>query len=223
MAEIKIYGKPIHLFRYRSLGKNCEQEIDAIQSNYIYCSTYSKMNDPMEGAYDEDRITSIISNRFENKELIKLQISRIGIASFSETYDHETMWAHYADRFQGICVQYNFNSLLRGLEENIEFARMMYSEHAPVLNIDSYDIEEKSKNCLSSKTIKWSGEREWRMFSPSPGKISIRRNNPISKIYLGAKINTHDERQILEIGRELGIQISKMNLKKYSIDFKPIK
>ncbi len=31
----------------------------------------------------------------------------IGIACFTETYDNELMWAHYAHNYSGICIAYS--------------------------------------------------------------------------------------------------------------------
>jgi hypothetical protein len=56
----------------------------------------------------------------------------MGIASMSEVYDHEPMWAHYADQFAGMCVQYNLARLIKGLDRDIAITRMMYSEREPV-------------------------------------------------------------------------------------------
>jgi hypothetical protein len=61
MATIENYARPTWLYRYRSIGvglgnskegkKKLDEEMEALLGEYIYCSPYKKMNDPMEGFY----------------------------------------------------------------------------------------------------------------------------------------------------------------------------
>jgi hypothetical protein len=114
MADIKIYAKPPSLFRYRPLGAKTAREIDALIKGYIYCPAFSDMNDPMEGLYRLSVRFESNPNSAKSQTRVKKALERMGIASMSEVYDHEPMWAHYADQFQGMCVQYNLSRLLRG-------------------------------------------------------------------------------------------------------------
>lgn len=124
-AEIKIYAKPAHLHRYRPLGEYAKREIDALLNGYIYCPSYSDMNDPMEGAH---RMSARFLNAPESAKSqarVKYAFEKVGIASLSEVNDHEPMWAHYADEFQGMCVQYSLARLLHCLEDDIAITRML--------------------------------------------------------------------------------------------------
>lgn len=130
MADIQIYAKPSSLFRYRPLGDKAPRELTALVEGYIFCSSFAHMNDPMEGLY---RWSARFQNRPSETRVarIKAAFDEMGIASFSEVYDHEPMWAHYADQFKGMCVQYSLNRLLKGLDSDIAITRMMYSENEP--------------------------------------------------------------------------------------------
>ena len=57
--------------------------------------------------------------------------ARIGVCSFSEVCDYEMMWAHYADKFAGICVAYSLSRLLRHLDSEAFLVRMFYDETVP--------------------------------------------------------------------------------------------
>jgi hypothetical protein len=136
LATIETYAKPTWLYRYRSLRRpeaagdepadpaRLQRELDAIAQGYTYCATFKDMNDPMEGFYrasrrvrgdpDYDRFTD---NVFSEK-------LGLGIASFSETWNIELMWAHYADGFRGICITYPLTRLLDGLDDGHALSRV---------------------------------------------------------------------------------------------------
>jgi Protein of unknown function (DUF2971) len=127
MAEIKNYAIPRYLYRYRSLTK-FERELDSIENFYLYCSSYKNMNDPMEGFYSPSKVLE----KHPDLELVKTEIlsqkTKIGICSFCEVFNHELMWAHYANQFDGICIAYDFFKLRRVLSDQVSFSRIYYNE-----------------------------------------------------------------------------------------------
>ena len=95
MAEIAHYVEPRRLYRYRSL-EHIDRELLAIEEAYLFCSSYRELNDPMEGRYfSTKRLKS--SNKYSAiRSEILFNKRQIGICSFSEVYNNELMWAHYA-------------------------------------------------------------------------------------------------------------------------------
>ena len=223
VAEIKIYAKPSSLYRYRPLGIKADREFAALSSRHIYCPAFEDLNDPMEGLH---RISSSFANN-PNSEKSQVRVEstmqRMGIASFSEVHDHEPMWAHYADDFKGMCVQYSLNKLLKGLDRNTAITRMMYSESEPVLLNDSSMAVDRARLCLSSKTLRWSSEREWRVFQSEKGVATYGDDRVATRIYLGSRVCEQDELAAIAVGRELGIPVSKMAVSAYSISFNLIR
>lgn len=223
MADIKIYAKPPCLYRYRRLGEKTEQEITALIKGYIYCPTFSEMNDPMESSY---RISSRFqANPNSEKSRIRVQaaLGKVGIASMSEIHDHEPMWAHYADQFKGMCVQYSTNRLLKGLSKDIAITRMMYSEKEPVLLDDSSTSIDRARLCLSSKTVRWASEREWRIFKEERGEASYGDQKPITGILLGARISSQDEERVIDTCKMLNVPVAKMTIDAYKLKFNRIR
>jgi Protein of unknown function (DUF2971) len=220
MAELKIYAKPSSLYRYRTLGENAEREVRAIKDGYIYCPAYSAMNDPMEGLHR-------LSSRFaenprsaKSRTNIQEALEIMGIASMSEVNDHEPMWAHYADQFKGMCVQYSLNRLLRGLDASIAITRMMYSEIGPVLLDDRSNAVDRARLCLSSKTVRWAGEREWRLFRDNQGEARYKDMRTVTKIFLGSRVSMANEKLVRDTADTLDVSVVKMEIDAYSITFK---
>lgn len=144
----------------------------------------------------------------------------MGIASLSEVYDHETMWAHYADKFKGMCVQYSLARLLKGLSDEVALTRMLYSEREPVLLNDRSTARDRARLCLSSKTVRWSSEREWRLFKDDKGEASYGDVKAITKIFLGARVEPLDEEAVRDVARTLDVPVAKMAIDAYAITFK---
>lgn len=220
MAELKIYAKPSSLYRYRPLGSVAQREVKALLEGYIFCPAFSAMNDPMEGTY---RLSSRFAGNPKGQKSgpqVRAALERMGIASLSEVHDHEPMWAHYADQFKGMCIQYSLNRLLKGLDKNIAITRMMYSEKEPVLLDDKSDSSDRARLCLSSKTVRWANEREWRIFIASQGQANYRDLNTVTKIFLGSRVSDADESMVRDAVKGLGIPVAKMVIDSYSILFK---
>ena len=219
MAELKIYAKPSNLYRYRPLGSKAQRELQALTDGYIYCPAYSAMNDPMEGLH---RLSSRLSeNAGSEKSRLRVQaaMEKMGIASMSEVYDHEPMWAHYAEQFSGMCVQYSLNRLIKGLDRDIAITRMMYSEIEPVLLHDSSTSIDRARLCLSSKTVRWASEREWRLFKIAQGEAGYGAEKAVTKIFLGSRVSAADEALAREAGIKINVPVVKMQINAYTISF----
>lgn len=219
MAELKIYAKPSSLYRYRPLGLRAAREVEALVGNYIYCPAYSSMNDPMEGLHRLSSRFSKDPSSTKSRDRVVEAIEKMGIASMSEVSDHEPMWAHYADQFAGMCVQYSLNRLLKGLDDDVAITRMMYSEREPVLLKDRSDALDRARLCLSSKTVRWASEREWRLFRSEQGQARYSEAKTITRILLGSRVDPEAERIVRDAAQKLGVPVSKMRVEAYSLTF----
>jgi Protein of unknown function (DUF2971) len=221
MATIEAYAIPRHLYRYRSL-KNFARELEAIKSRYLYCARYSEMNDPMEGLYAPSKLLKKSSDSNDVLDAIRSKKIRVGICSFSEVFDHELMWAHYANRFGGICIAYDFYKLRKYLPARVTFSRVYYNEEAPEVARSKRrrNLEETAKRILSYKNYRWLYEREWRMFA-NVGKVYYRNVHCIARVYIGANVDINQKRRIERLLKELSIpcQIQEIDAYGYEMSF----
>lgn len=219
VAELRTYATPASLYRYRPLGTETEQEVEAIERGYIFCPMFDSMNDPMEGTHRLSLRILTGGTGSTVQEEVRAAQHRMGIASLSEVSDHEPMWAHYAGAFSGMCIQYNTRALLRGLPDDVDLARMMYSEKPPLVLEDRQSPEDRAKLTLSTKTVRWANEREWRFFRPVAGPAHYSEPRTITRIYLGARIADADEETVRLAARRHGINVVKMKIDAYTIGF----
>jgi hypothetical protein len=223
MAKIDTYATPNRIYRYRSIsvGK-IAQELEAIKEKYVFCSSIDDLNDPMEGTH---RVSAFFLNKPDSHkkyDQIKEARLKLGIASFSEAYKHEPMWAHYTNQFQGICVAYVFNNLLSELDDEISLVRMNYGDSAPILRWGRGTVDQNARLTLSTKTSRWAYEREWRVISPTKGKLNYKSHSCIACVYLGSRIDPSNKKLILDEVKALNIEIAAMKLDKYEITFETL-
>jgi len=227
-ATIRIFAKPATLWRYRALSRlvsrdgserdRLREEVQAICDGVIWSSPYRRMNDPMEGLYE--RQAARFSNATLERDLADRMFgekSGLGIASLTETWDNELMWAHYADAFQGICVGYNLDRLLAGLPDGTALSRVVYADRPRGIRLKgTTNLASRARAVLSTKSARWSYEREWRMFSPIQGPV---RHGPgvIGKVLLGTRIPEFDERYVREQFADSGIEVMKIAVDGYRI------
>lgn len=217
MAKIKNYVKPHRLYRYRSI-ENLHRELKTIENAFLYCAAYKDMNDPMEGLYASSKRLQR-STSYENiqKEILSNK-RKIGVCSFSEVYNHELMWAHYASQFSGICIAYDLFALLKHLPEDTSFVRMFYNEEVPNVGLTNRPADELAKMVLSFKNHRWLYEREWRMFAEQ-GQASYQNQKCVAKVYIGSRMDLAQRRKIEDRLKPLKIPISIMDLNGYSMTF----
>jgi len=223
MAQIVTYARPSRLFRYRRINEETlERELEAIEKGYVFCAGHTTLNDPMEGGH---RLSALLSNgrsREAVKEKVKQAITSMGIASFSEIKNHETMWAHYANNFKGICISYRTASLISGLAGDIDIVKMNYSEDPPVLLRNSETPEKRAKLALSYKTLRWSQEREWRVFALNQGPQRYKNISAVSSVYIGARVDRREKESIVRRMSEARIPVYEMRIDSYQLGFSSV-
>lgn len=217
VATIKRYADPPRLYRYRSLRK-FDQEIEAIEKGFVFCAPYTRLNDPMEGLFKSSRLLRRDGDYRSLLGAITATKRRTGICSFTEVYDNELMWAHYADRFRGICVGYRVSGLLERLGDDVSFVRMYYNEQVPRLQSTSAPPDLLARRVLSFKNHRWSYEREWRMFADE-GRAEYGGTQCVSHVYLGSQIQRRHRDEIVKLLKKLNIKISMMVIDEYTISF----
>ena len=115
MAQVDRPIFPPLLYRYRGIRNQQElhQELDAIKREYLWCSDYRSLNDPMEGFYEPaSRLQKNSAYSRIARDILNAKRG-VGICCFSDTHSNELMWTHYASNYSGLCVGYRTQQLIR--------------------------------------------------------------------------------------------------------------
>src|SRR5262245_8766235 len=166
-------------------SKAISEEIACIRENYLWCSDFTCMNDPMEGFY---RPSSGLKKKSDYDQILqRITSSKIalGISCFSDTRENILLWTHYAGNYSGICVAYSPSVLVDGLPGNASLIRLGYDDNPPLISSGvGKNVEAAARIILSQKKYNWAYEREWRVLAPK-GRVCLERENPVKAVYLG--------------------------------------
>ena len=85
-----------------------ERVFDILLNKQIYCSNWSSLNDPVEGvfAYSSGRKGSDVELAVRQIEDAK---SKYRVCALSKTFDNHLLWAHYAQGFSGLAIEFDID------------------------------------------------------------------------------------------------------------------
>jgi len=173
MAEIK---PPKKLYRYRRTGPSLAYTLKELSGD-LWCAYAKTLNDPFDGLA---KVESEVQNHVLYNSYDPDGLQRRGdlekdwaIASFSETWDSPTMWAHYADNYSGVCFVYNSAILAKSIQSFMEImlrrVDITAKPDVALLKVEyvekHHPIYESPFQAARTKTKHWSYEREWRIIS----------------------------------------------------------
>ena len=225
MAEVRLPDLPPRLYRYCRLDRpdDIEHEVDAFRKRYIHASTYKGMNDPMEGFYAPSaRLTREPHWRETYRNILNAKRA-VGIACFSETYENELMWAHYADNYRGICIGYSAVKLRDNLPASARLVRVAYAETPIYLSkYDKDDVVKAAQKILSQKKYNWAYEREWRVIGDHPGQLPC-QGDVVVDVHFGSRIPQDRKDRIIHGMSARNISFYQMNVSGYRHSWSKIK
>lgn len=170
----------------------------------------------------------VIENQLPNRDLSMTLLKKIKqhkisykeeivISCFSEVNNSKLMWAHYADGYSGLCIEYDFaKSKDKAFLEGI--AKVEYTNKKPCVEQFENEEEYVSRTILT-KSECWSYEREWR--SRKIGEYSmwksksypiIKVKDYITAIYLGCNMPYEYQNEIIKQYKNTGVKVFKMEL-----------
>jgi Protein of unknown function (DUF2971) len=225
MAEVQLPIVPGRLYRYRSLIRSdaaVDEEINSILTKCLYCSDFTRMNDPMEGFY---RPSNLLQGE-SDYEIIVRQIadskSGVGIACFTETHEDVLMWTHYAGNYTGICISYSTKELLEGLPKHVNLVRLAYVDEPPLIGPSHVsNAGTAAIRILSQKKYNWAHEREWRVLGPV-GEVSIGRAQAVKSIFFGSRVSPRHRQKILAKVQGTAIKAYMMDVDGYGHTWEPV-
>ncbi len=164
MVQIIAPTLPRRLYRYRNVEskENLERELNAIRKNHLWCSQFVQLNDPMEGIFGMTPTAARAPDGPQIPQEVQSVMRQMGVCCFSDTYENDLMWIHYAGEYRGICVEYSAHDLDDGLTE-VCAVRVQYDIQVPILRAtEASDHQQAAIKALSSKKSDLYYEREWR-------------------------------------------------------------
>lgn len=188
-------------------------------------------SNPDDGELDEGMqkfAESVQAIKPETKQMIEKMYKTFEdtfkITCFTTNSDNALMWAHYANKHKGFCVEYDFSNVPDD-DFLINLHPVIYTKERPSVPYNLFDLTDLENPKVSTSTEStvemiiallkksdvWDYEDEWRLIIPD-----LKENrldfDCISKVVLGCKINSKTEKELIEICRDKNIAISKMHM-----------
>lgn len=123
-----------------------------------------------------------------NEQVIDTFINNRGVSCFSEVNDELLMWAHYADKYTGFCLEFETNCELFQKAKKVE-----YVEKIPKLNILNLNADCDRQDVLRlfcTKSKSWEYEKEWRVIHNEASKAYTYPAQILTGIYFGPNMST---------------------------------
>lgn len=147
------------------------------------------------------------------------RLSRVGIFSLSESNDNELMWSHYGGSHRGLALAFkrsqgsklaSFRHTLQVdyADQKLKFTAGFKNEVSFRLTVDgrlesvsrvSFE-DDVFRASLSTKTLAWSYEREWRYVEEEQGLFNL--PGPIESIVFGLRMPVERREVYQRLARE---------------------
>lgn len=212
-----------------------ERDISTLVNNQIYLPTKFELNDPTEGFYNDNSITSLLKFFDKYSEEVKEQyngllekFSQIGIYSLSNNIDNELLWAYYGSGHYGFAIEYDIDLLKESLNHKRYFQFIFdfdvdYVENIPKADLSilqDRDINHTLKIYLGSKSLSWGHEKEYRLIVEGKGLFDI-DYRAVTGIYFGFRMRDAEIDMIMTHLKGRGVKYYKMDLIEHSYKFRP--
>ena len=195
---LDIKNNNYRLYNYTKINKNT---IRTILNEELWLSHVNNFNDPIDPAI------KILNEK--NNNIFQYLIDLIAIGCISLTNDNFLMWSHYADKHEGICIEYDLydfinNPISNVILKKVDYVEKIINDRNAILT-DKYNNQYRLTDILSVKSKEWEYEKEYRII-----KYCINMNNtiklPIKKIYFGAKTSKEDKELLIKMFGFKGIR-----------------
>jgi len=179
-TELIVQYCPQYLYKYRS-GNS--RDLDALERDTIWIGNATRMDDPydsMQMLTDEFKAKMLSAifceKKFNNEKYWRhLEPDSIQkgcfICSFSEVNNNQDMWDRYANKEQGICIEYRTEDLFRNVgmpllpvyyeEKKSDDEEVLSKLSSAALMYRNFLIKDKE----GKNGEDWYSQREWRIIA----------------------------------------------------------
>lgn len=204
------------LYNYTKINKNTIRNILDEEFWLGHPNTFNDPIDPPIKILEDDKHKYIIEH------------IRIGCLSLKN--NNSLMWSHYADKHEGMCIEYDLKDFLESNIGNISIIKVNYTGeiineqgnikiHRNRLSLpdenesDSYNLSISNEliDILSTKSKEWEYEKEYRIIKYFNNDSNV-LNLPIKSICFGAKTPKEDKYLLRKI-------LSNKNIEFYEANF----
>ena len=212
--------------------KNNER-LSSLKNNQLWNARSDKFNDPFEKfpyIYDGNITLCMIDFQTSWLDYVTDVRAHTYMCSFSEVNNSVSMWAHYANGFQGFCLEYEVINKENLWNVTYDWGRHCFGSEFPKINIayqkGIISKEERDRQLITLhkywstfKSEDWKYEREIRALFYLPeintNGINLDLNTiglKIKSIIIGCECSQQNQERLMQIANQLNIPVKKVML-----------
>lgn len=144
--------------------------------------------------------------------------NEIGIYCLSERYDSLLMWAHYAEKHQGFCVEFEAGSEVPffGTAQKVE-----YSDTYPSVDFFNTPNEHQVGPIFLTKSTDWKYENEWRIIDHENGSGLRKYPKELMKsVTFGLRMAQENKDKIFDWIKDRGTNVTVYEAYRHRTEFR---
>lgn len=149
----------------------------------------------------------------------RARILRLGVACFTPNWDNPPMWAHYGENWRGFAIEYCVHQRDIAIAPKNDAFWQFWVDYGSRIGQTSlsellFSPYEAVSRILSTKTLPWSYEKEWRLIHLSGGDCLVARPVGIQMtgIVLGPKSPWEQNKLFAEKCAEWNLPLRRVNV-----------
>lgn len=114
-----------------------------------------------------------------------------GVSCFSEKNDSLQMWAHYASKYKGFCLEFSTSC-----EPLTSAKKVSYLSEVPEISVLSFllpkqtNTDDPADSLFCMKHDSWAYEKEWRVLHATAGTLYCYKPEALTGVYFGPEISS---------------------------------
>ncbi len=203
---------PEYLYKYKGIQtiEDMDRAVDIIKNNRIYIPTRTQLNDPLECKYIPQMTFAIAGNWITSSAqrvsyIVESIMDKYRILSLSSDGKNLQMWAHYANNYSGICIEF------KNTGEFEQAQSVKYTSEPPdfktLFELDPPEIDKWVRESYFIKSMGWSYESEYRIIKSESEKYLQISDNGIVSVTIGHKLPKNCMDYIYKICKEKSISV----------------
>ncbi len=220
---------PSKLYKYGSFQNNFWRE--TMFKGKIHLSPAKIFNDPFdcrarfnykkaitEGNFRDRLLLYYPKNEIENltedivqKHVVEGMREDVYVFCFSEVWNSLLMWAHYANNYNGYCIEYD----MKQVRDMITYDLFPVLYEKEYIDITDRLISINTNTGLVCNLVKaedWKYEREWRIVKYKKNPFYLRQ--ALKAVYLGKNCIQKDKEDVIQWAKENNKEIYSIEISK---------
>ncbi|MBL4754081.1 MAG: DUF2971 domain-containing protein [Flavobacteriales bacterium] len=143
------------------------------------------------------------------RQIIKAKIKRSGVTCFSKSYENTLMWSHYANKHQGVCLEFNSELDIDNILKTQQVGIFVNVDYEPVDKINYNENKvDATVQLFSHKSADWKYEEEVRLVVINQKDTVQFTKEFLTGVIFGCRMEAEQIDELKEVIEQMGYSVS---------------